>query len=550
MLGGGLTQTSEGYTAGDMYYTELMENGEAAQTFRVNYEPNGRLYLTWNALDNYTELDENGEETPIVKRVIYMRVFDPHHSTETYTDEETGETKYIYMGEWGSPVKFDVPDDNMTMYNEQTFTALDTDTAMCAFRRFKWEEDSSGNVKEAANSDLVIHRYHVVSSLNITDMYSDPQYPLPGDDAILYVKAENVGVLPSEKVTFKAKLTDSEGNVTDLGENVVNAHLSSSGDVEGTFTYKVPENGDSYKFTISAYEDNYTEKTAVYEETFSKAPVIENIEPESTRTNNALENVKAKFINKGNKATGEMTFKISAISNGEKAQVTELVNKSVASLEPGEILNIDETADISECWGSGDILRLFVTLENGEEELYSETAYLNLMDDSDIELTDIIINDNDESTVEVNAGETAYPNFEIVPSGAASTHKLVYSISDSSVADIDPSNGSVYGKKDGTATITVTAIKKNYSIFVDEDNDNYDSTGNLVLFDENGVAGDIALDTSGEKTVMTKQIQVKVTGTLPETTTEATTEATTETTTEKATEAATKESRSSSRNPG
>ena len=540
-LGSGVTQTDEGYTASDMDNIKLEENAEAAQSFRVSYEPNGRLYLIWNALDNYTELGENGEETPIVKRVIYMRVYDPHYSDETFTDEETGETRHTYMGEWGSATKFDVPDDNMTMYNEQTFTALDKDTAMCAFRRFRWEEDENGNVKEAANSDLVIHRYHVVSSLKITDMYSDPTYPLPEDDAVLHITAENVGVLPSEKVTFKAKLTDETGNVTDLGEDVVNAHLSVSSNVEGTFTYKVPENGDTYKFTVTAYEDNYTEKAAVFEKSFEKAPVIENIAPESTRTNNAYENIKATFINKGNKATGEMTFKISATNNGPKAQLTELINKSVASLEPGETFNIDETANISECWGTGDTLSLFVTLENGEEELYSDTSYLNRIDDTDIDITDIIINDNDESTVEVNAGESAYPNFEIVPSGAASTHKLVYSISDSSIADIDPSNGSIYGKKEGTATITVTAIKKNYSIFVDEDNDNYDSAGNLVLFDKDGVAGDIELDTSGEKTVMTKQLQIKVSGTLSETT---------ETTTDNATETTTKSSSSRSSGGG
>ena len=141
-------------------------------------------------------------------------------------------------------------------------------------------------------------------------------------------KVENAGVLPTEKVTFKAKMTDSEGNVTDLGEDVVNTHLATSGEVEGSFTYKVPENGDSYKFSITAWEENYTENKAEFEKEFVKGAVIENIDPELTRTNNAYSKIKAAFVNKGNKATGEMTLKVSARNNGENANLANYPQKS------------------------------------------------------------------------------------------------------------------------------------------------------------------------------------------------------------------------------
>ncbi|MBQ7265108.1 MAG: S-layer homology domain-containing protein [Firmicutes bacterium] len=541
-LGGGdIVQTNNGYTAGDMFWNEVQQGAEAAQTFRVSYEPNGILYLTWNQLDSNIKI-VNEEEVPTAKRSIYMRAYDPHYSSVSYTDEETGETKLVYSGMWGAATEFDVPDNNNEMFNEQTFTALDADTAMCAFRRFNWIEDGKG-VKEAPNSDLVIHRYHVVSTLEITDVYSDPQYPTPGDDAVLHVKVENVGVLPSESVTFKAKLTDSEGNVTDLGEDVVYTHLATSGEVEGSFTYQVPENGDSYTFSITAYEENYTENAGKYEKTFAKAPVIENIDPQLTRTNNAYENIKAAFVNKGNKATGEMTLKVSARNNGENAQLDELLNTTIASLEPNETVSIDDDILIGESWGSGNMIRLYISLENADGKLYNEIADLYLLSDEDLDVTDIVINDGNEETIEVNAGEWATPHFEITPIGATASNKLVYSISDSEIADIDPSNGRVYGKKEGTATITVSAVNSKYSLFVDEDNSTFDSEGNLILFDENGVVNEPALAEAGSSNaVLTKQVQVKVTGTLPETTTEITTEATTESTTETASEVTTKSS--------
>ena len=548
-LGGDIVQTNNGYTAGDMFFNVVQEGSDAAQTFRISYEPNGILYLTWNQLDSNIEV-VNDEEVSIAKRSIYMRTYDPHYKSESYTDEETGETNYIYTGMWGAATEFDVPDNNYEMFSEQTFTALDADNAVCAYRRFMWVDNGDG-VKEAPNSDLVIASYHVVSTLDITDVYSDPQYPTIGDDAVLHVKVQNAGVLPSESVTFKAKMTDSEGNVTDLGEDTVYTHLATSSEVEGSFTYKVPENGDSYTFSITAWEENLTEDAAEYEKTFTKAPVIENIDPQLTRTNNAYENIKAAFVNNGNKATGEMTLKVSARNNGENAQLDELLNTTIGSLEPNETVSIDEEIFIGESWGSGNMIRLYISLENADGELYNEIADLYLLSDEDLDVTDIVINDGNEETIEVNAGEWAAPHFEITPIGAMASNKLVYSISDSDIADIDPSNGRVYGKKEGTATITVSAVNSKYSLFVDEDNSTFDSEGNLILFDENGVVNEPALAEAGSSSaVLTKQVQVKVTGTLPETTTEITTEATTETTTETASEVTTKSSSSRSSGGG
>ena len=540
-LDGSISKTSEGYTAGDMFYYEVQEGSDAAQTFRISYEPNGILYLTWNQIDSNIEVKDE-EEVSITKRSIYMRTYDPHYSSKAYTDDETGETKFIYSGSWGAATKFDVPDNNNEMLSEQTFTAIDKDTAMCAYRKFSWIDEGTG-VKEAPNSDLVISRYNVASSLDIEEVYSDPEYPAMDDDAVLHVKAANVGVLPSESVTFKTKMIDSEGNVTDLGTDVVNTHLATSGDVEGSFTYKVPEKGESYKFSITAWEEDYTENAAEFEKEFAKAPVIDNVDPEMTRTNNAYETIKAAFVNKGNKATGEMTFKVTSRNNVENSQYIELLSKTVDSIEPNESVSIEEEIPIGNGWGEGNMQRLYISLENADKTLYNEITDLYILSDEDLEVTDIVINDGDESTIEVNAGEWAYPHFEITPVEASAGNSLVYSISDSSIADIDPSNGRVYGKKEGTATITVSAVNSKYSLFVDEDNSTYDSEGNLILFDENGVVNEPTLAEAGSDTaVMTKTVQVKVTGTLPETTTEITTESTTETASEVTTKSSTSRS--------
>ena len=552
-LGDTVTQTDEGYAARNMSYNTVQAGAEAAQSFNVSMQPNGMLYLVWNALDVTTEKNEDTNDIiKTTKRNIHMRTYDPHYDYSTYVDEETGETEYIYYGKWGADCVFDEPEAADTMYGEQTFIALDEDTAMSAFRRYELIDDGSGGTKESPNADLVIHSYRVASSLDITDAYSDPEYPAMGSSATLHVVADNVGMLPSEKVTFKATMTDSEGNVTDLGESIVNTHLTAgtsdldystdedeaneedrlaANQAEGTFLYQVPEKGDSYKFNITAYEDDVTENAAVYEVTMNKAPSIENIDPEITRTNNDTAYIRAAFVNNGNKATGDMTFKVSAINNGENAKAEELLSMPVASMEPNDVLPINEEISIINGWGNGNMERLIITLENGEETLYRETSDLYMLSDEDLEVTDILINDGDESTIELNAGDKVYPNFAIAPYGAEKGSKLEYSISDPDIADVDPSNGSIYGKKDGTATLTVTAVKSTYSLFVDQDDNTYDNEGNEVVFDRSGGI-DADLGEESDKTVvMSKTVQVKVTGTLPETTTESTAETTTEPTT-------------------
>ncbi len=538
-----VTQTDEGYAARDMSFNTVQEGAEAAQSFNVSMQPNGILYLVWNALDVTAEKGEGSDVTKTTKRNIHMRTYDPHYDYSTYVDEETGQTEYIYYGKWGADCVFDEPETDNTMFAEQTFIALDEDTAMAAFRRYELLDDGKGGTKESPNSDLVIHSYIVASSLDITDAYSDPEYPSMGSSATLHVIADNVGMLPSDKVTFKATMTDSEGNVTDLGESVVNTHLTAGVDpldvddeneeeleanrAEGTFLYKVPETGDSYKFNITAYEDNAIENTAVYEVTMNKAPSIENINPGITRTNNDKAHISAAFVNNGNKATGDMTFKVSAINNGENAKAVELFSMPVASMEPNDTLPVSEEINIIEGWGSGNMERLIITLENADETLYRETADIYMISDEDLEVTDILINDGDESTIELKVGEKVYPSFAVVPYGAEKGSKLEYSISDTDIADVDPSNGSIYGKKDGTATLTVTALRSTYSLFVDQDDLTYDNEGNLISFGRSGgIDADLGED-SDKTVVMSKTVQIKVTGTLPETTAESTTETTT-----------------------
>ncbi len=535
----------DGYAIEDMPYTLVQNGADAAQTFDVSVQPDGRLYIIWNQLDSKTEFDENGENPSEVKRSLYMRIYDPHFSSEEITDPETGEPTLVYSGRWGAALAYDVPEENNTLYSEQSFVALDNETMMGAFRRSTLETDGGGNTSISANSDIVMHGYRVVSSVDITDVYTEPEYPTSGHDAVLYVKAENVGVVPCESVTFSATMTDSDGVVTDLGECVVNTHCAAahdSGDpelgddeAEGMFTFRVPDTGDHYKFTIKAHEDGLTENEFVGEYEFEKSAVIENIDPVLNRTNNDEEDITAVFANHGNKATGDLLFKVRA-RGGEEGTV-ELLSIPVESIEPNATASVQESVDISEIWTEGTAQTLFISLEDEEGNVfYRESTDIYLIRDEDLEVTDIIINDGDEGAIEVNAGETVYPRFQVAPYGAEKSSRLVYSISDPTIAEIDPSNGSLYGKKEGIATVTVTAVKKGYSLFVDENDNTFDNKGKLVLFNRDGITEDIG-DISDETVVMSKTVSVRVKGSLPETTTEITTEPTTETAAETTTAA-------------
>ncbi len=529
--------SSDGYMIEDMDYTLVQKGAEAAQTFDVTMQPDGNLYLIWDQLDSSTKFDENGENPPEVKRSLYMRMYDPHRRSTEITDKTTGQVYTTYQGSWGAAGEFDVPDENNTLYSEHSFMALDKDNMMCAFRSSRLETDSSGNTSISPNSDLVIHGYRVVSSVEVTDVHTEPEYPVSGHDATLYVKASNVGVVPCDTITFTAKMTDGEGNVTDLGECVVNTHCAAAiesadaelGDdeAEGMFTFRVPDAGDTYKFTITAHEDDLTEEMFTGEFEFDKTPVVENIEPAMRRINNDEEDITAVFTNHGNKATGDMIFTVKARDREAEDGMVELLSVPVPSLDPHDTETVKEVVDISGIWGDGSSQTLYMTLEDTDgTALYRDSTDIHLISDEDLEITDILINGGDESAIEVNAGETVYPHFNVAPYGAGKTSRLTYSISDSSIADIDPSNGSIYGKKEGTATVTVTAIKKSYSLFMDEDDNTYDNEGNLLYYNKDGITGDIA-DTDDETAVMSKTIQVNVTGSLPETTTEAAPETTT-----------------------
>ncbi len=537
--------SSDGYMIEDMDYTLVQKGAEAAQTFDVTMQPDGNLYLIWDQLNSSTTFDENGENPPEVKRSLYIRMYDPHRRSTDITDKTTGQVYTTYQGSWGAAGELDVPDENNTLYSEHSFMALDKDNMMCAFRSSRLETDSSGNTSISPNSDLIIHGYRVVSSVEVTDVHTEPEYPVSGHDATLYVKASNVGVIPCDTITFTAKMTDGEGNVTDLGECVVNTQCAAAIDsadaelgddeAEGMFTFRVPDAGDTYKFTITAHEDDLTEEMFTGEFEFDKIPIVENIEPAMRRINNDEEDITAVFTNHGNKATGDMIFTVKARDREAEDGMVELLSVPVPSLEPHDTETVKEAIDISGIWSDGSSQTLYMTLEDLEgTALYRDSTDIHLISDEDLEITDILINGGDESAIEVNAGETVYPRFNVAPYGAGKTSRLNYSISDSSIADIDPSNGSIYGKKEGTATITVTAIKKSYSLFMDEDDNTYDNEGNRLYYNKDGITADIA-DTDDETVVMSKTIQVNVTGSLPETTTEAapetTTEAATETTT-------------------
>ncbi|MBQ9920796.1 MAG: S-layer homology domain-containing protein [Clostridia bacterium] len=110
-------------------------------------------------------------------------------------------------------------------------------------------------------------------------------------------------------------------------------------------------------------------------------------------------------------------------------------------------------------------------------------------------------------TVELDEGETKTLNISLEPYGSDKAYSLIYESADTSVAEINSSNGEISGISEGNTTVYVKAVKNGAGNIVLVDT----QTGDFMLND--GEIWDFENDTSeiGGEVVMTKEISVKVT---------------------------------------
>jgi hypothetical protein len=328
-----------------------------------------------------------------------MRVYDPYYEKQTIGDEENG-SRDIYIGKWGSAVRIDEPAEGDTIYNEQSFSSKNTENAVAVFRRNKLVDNGKGGKMESANSDLVIHRYKLVSTLDFDEdsVYMSPEHPIPGSDAILYVNVDNVGVLPSDIVTFEATMEDDKGNITPLGTYEYNTHIATHSTVEGAIPFNMPEDTEYVKFTLKAWEDDLYDSAEEFTYTLNSGSELGMIDLALERVDNEKGYIEGTLVNYGNKETGNMTFEVASGTDmmanllGGDGQYNVIYSATLDSLEPGDTLEINPLVDIRDIWGGNTSAEIYITISNDDGTLYDEDFTISKFSDEDIVISDIVVN--------------------------------------------------------------------------------------------------------------------------------------------------------------
>ncbi|HHW31526.1 MAG TPA: hypothetical protein GXX20_07640 [Clostridiaceae bacterium] len=212
----------------------------------------------------------------------------------------------VYQGGWGS--KWQLTRNPFENNNEQTVAVDSAGNVTIVNRRYKTVEDGDGT-KESDVSDLIVRRFEPMSTLSIedADIQIYPEYPMPGENAVLTIKAVNAGFKPSKQVTFQLDLvddtSDEEGNYPDDDEDynldeeddypdedetavplcdyiVIDSHISSGAEITATTEFVVPENFADKLIRIKALEEDM-ENTATVK--YYKIPLNHNLVIENQR---------------------------------------------------------------------------------------------------------------------------------------------------------------------------------------------------------------------------------------------------------------------------
>lgn len=493
VLAAGEDLAAEAYTLEDM--------ASAAQTFTLSPQPDGNLYMLWNAL----KFDDNNKQG---KDKVYIKGYDADYEIKDKTTNEV-----LGKGAWGSADILETDEVDNGDFSELCCTTLPNGRVLLV-----------GKITDKDNEENITGYeafYDIYESESSIDINADvtPAYPVAGVPAVLNVKGTNVGMLPSDKVTVKAQLAKRDGSeATDLGSEEINGHFQSMDYFSKAFDFTMPEDPQDYQFVITAWENDLSDTATVIKKDLptGTSMSLSDADLRSGKTNSY--ETSFDIENSGNKEFGGGYIKIekepetwNEPNNTEQPVVLKDnigVDTIAAKSTIHEYMTFDLPSDKTDADGMNEIT--IMLYDASGTQVAEKTLFINkTTTTAAANVEDIYINDAaGTQTINMKSGESKTIEAAVMPITAREMTNLTYKVDDPSVAQIDTA-GSLKALKKGTAKVTVSAYRSDSALFVNADNLAYNMDGNGINIDENGIPLNLS-SAAASAPVFEKTIEVNV----------------------------------------
>ena len=499
------------------------QNTEAAQSFTVAIGDDGNLYVVWNSMA--------GDDQTVRGRQLFAAVYDDNY--KRIDTDESGNP--VYAGGWGESQQLtDAP----LEYNNEQSVCVDHDgivTVVCRQfdRLYDTSTEDETDTKESDTSALVERRFKPIALPGTADSGISvyPEYPRAGEAATITANAENKGLMPAKKTTFKFELYTDENGWTALGDDVIlSGHLAAGKTVSANTSLTMPDDFSAdcpVQVRVTVWADDAVDNAVqiVYSITPHENLVIEDQSGYLVSDNRVR--ITGTLKNTGN--GGSEAIKLT-IQKANEENMTKAILSSDTNVEPPEIIktidvdafdigqtySIDEVFDVADedfndASNAGFSLNIKEVINGKETTVHSVPVSIHKEEAGETEISDIIVNDGEP--IALVKGNMVNMEANILPTSAANKYKLHYTSLTPDIVEVDPSSGVVSAKKAGNAQILIEAEENDNSAayLMGSDGVCYDSSGNVAEFNDDGSLKDSSNDVLNGEIALSKTVSVTVT---------------------------------------
>ncbi|MBQ7446205.1 MAG: Ig-like domain-containing protein [Clostridia bacterium] len=482
------------YVANQAVYgvNNMGEIANAAASYFVTVQPDGNLCIVWI---DWEETDEGNVPA------VYFREYDPDYGT--FKDDEGVDQPY---GMWGNITKVASVEKDQDI-SEVAYIGVGR-KMLISFKTVN--KDDEGTVSSYDSNLMLLkggNRQEISLKLNPSGL------PLPGEKTDLSVTVKNLASLPSNKITVKVDLIDKDRNETPIGTKVFEDHFQSDDKVNAVFEDLVyPDAPDDYLLRVTSWDDDLCDYPVV---NYFRLPYSAKIDYDSadliTKADGSFE-FYVDVSNDGNKAYDGYIAVGYAVTEGEGDE-KQTVYKSLTDAEELK-LGVGETErkmlrfNVPDgLYDEDGVCELEVAVYANGEAAKTEKLYIYRTVKKAAQPEDILLN-AENGKADIDAGETLALGGTIAPYDARNGYRIVYSVDDPSVASVD-ALGNVTALKEGTATVTVSVVKENTSLFI-TDSYRASSGGASLTLNEYGQPAGLMNVSGREDTVFSKTVEVNV----------------------------------------
>ncbi|MBQ7624946.1 MAG: S-layer homology domain-containing protein [Clostridia bacterium] len=462
----------------------ILSDAAGAAGFSVEKDPHsGRIWFCW--CGSFESEGTDGEKT--ARSAIFMRVFDKDFA---YSDDAgeplTGENGKPVSGAWGTTVPLVVATADNVLFSELDATLLGD------LPLFSFKETTLGEDGEPEAYTLNYYTVDIDATFN-TETALSPDFPAEGEQVTATVHAENITVLPAEKLNLSAELVSSTGATESLGVREYNWHNMPASSVTETFRFAMPEDPENWTFKLTAYDDDPS-KGVTRETPLPCGPsaALDNVTYEQTE--GTLYAVSLDVENPGNRALSGATLTF------EKEPEDLLDGDGEGSFETLAAVTLPDI-------GAKDVLREYVAFDlpydkadsdgtnviwitvQGADGAALAKEEITLRQEKPAEISaakSVTINGAESpADISVRVNTTTALRAAVAPKDADREYVFAYRTDDPGVATVDE-NGRVTALSYGTTTVYVDAYLKDDVLLIGADNV-ITSRGGTVTADEKGV---------------------------------------------------------------